>query len=109
MLEVSPFQTMAQVLGSMHGAEAPTSKSESIRSLLERFGPMTARAISEHSGIASGDVAGLIKHDIARGRVRFNAGLYRLAPNWDEATHQQIRSAAELLRRHGYQVTLQHQ
>lgn len=47
----------------------------------------------------------LMKHDISKGRVIFDRGLYSWSKESEFAEATAIREAVKLLRRHGYKVT----
>lgn len=97
----SPWQVAEEV------EEAPEgdSKTARMRAKLRRDGPCTAAVLAAHVRLSTtGLVAGLLKWDIERGRVRFHRGVYEISEQEVEQ-HEALQEAIALVRRHGYKVT----
>lgn len=92
--------------------EPGISRVERIRQLLKSTGTAMTDAeiawdMADHfPNFGANLVWLLLKHDIAKGRVRMiRHGLYRWNDEYEGATQTAIRAAIKLLKRHGYQVT----
>jgi hypothetical protein len=90
---------------------AGLSRTDRVRRLLKCAGrPLTAAEIAwdleDHfPNFGSHLVWLLLKHDMQKGRVIFEEHKYRWNHEYDTAEAAQIRAAASLLRKNGYQVS----
>ena len=88
---------------------APTlikpTKIEWVRALLRTQGPLTAQQIClevdyPHTSLVSASLKG----DLAKGRIELRNGRYHYNHQFDDQLADELAQAAELLRRHGYEV-----
>ena len=83
----------------------PGTRTDQIRQLL-RQGRFTSPAIAGYVSLARPALVGaLLKADILAGRVLFCDGCYEWNHDLDDETAEEIKAAAQLLRKHGYQVS----
>jgi hypothetical protein len=84
--------------------KGPT-KTQRLRDLIQQHGSMRAGELADCVGLESSAlVGGLLKHDIALGRVFFDGKAYRWNTEYDERLGESIADAIALLRRHGFRV-----
>jgi hypothetical protein len=84
--------------------KGPT-KTQQLRDLIQQHGRMRAGELAERVDLANGGlVGGLLKNDIALGRVRFDGACYCWNEDYDERLGESIADAIALLRRHGFRV-----
>jgi hypothetical protein len=84
------------------------TKVQMLRDLLMEHRRLTARQLVtmalEAELESTALVGGLLKNDIAHGRVKFDGVAYCWNENYDERLGESIADAIALLRRHGYRV-----
>lgn len=68
-------------------------------------GPKTAAELAAGAGgIAPAAVSALLSDHIKRGQVSRAGGIYQINPDYDEDLRDRLKTAASLLRAHGYLV-----
>lgn len=78
------------------------------RELLRRQGPLSAREIADVLGVEStSKVSSWLVYDKKKGRLELRDGRYHYNPEYDDLQAEELARAAEMLRRHGYEVTKQ--